>query len=103
MANKADELTESLVQVIWIDTFGCPAGWEFREELNPGYTRVKSVGTVMAISDDFVCLAPHVSQPAGDGATQVAGHITVPRRSILEINKLELGRSFTAFSCLAPE
>ncbi|OBX36949.1 hypothetical protein A8U91_01297 [Halomonas elongata] len=73
------------VLVIWVDTFGCPPGWEFKDDIEPGYTTIHSLGEIVAINEDFICIAPHVSQPKGDGSVQLAGHLTIPRQSALKV------------------
>ena len=64
----------------WIDTYGCPQGWEFEDELDDKVTEVTSVGFVRKETNLVVVLVPHIS---GAERPQVAGHICIPRKQIL--------------------
>lgn len=71
--------------ITWVDTFGCPPGWDFLDEVESGYTTIQSIGWIEHETEDYIFLAPHKSRPASTtGRTQVAGHMTIPRRSILK-------------------
>ena len=65
----------------WVDTYGCPAGWEFEDELECNVTEVQSVGFVRKETDSVVVLVPHISSAE---RTQIAGHICIPRNQIIE-------------------
>lgn len=64
----------------WVDTYGCPQGWEFEDELEYKTTEVTSVGFVRKETDSIVVLVPHIS---GAERPQVAGHICIPRKQII--------------------
>ncbi|WP_278747662.1 MULTISPECIES: hypothetical protein [Parasutterella] len=64
----------------WVDTFGCPPGWEFEDELEYKVTEVTSVGFIRKETDTVVVLVPHIS---GADRKQIAGHICIPRKQIL--------------------
>ncbi|MDR0250209.1 MAG: hypothetical protein LBI35_02695 [Burkholderiales bacterium] len=82
----------------WLDAFGCPAGWEFEDEAETKVTAITSVGFLVKETDDFVCLAPHVS---GSDRRQIAGHISIPKKAILKIEVIS--PSPLASACLAFE
>ncbi len=42
----------------WVDTFGCPPGWEFEDELEYKVTEVTSVGFIRKETDTVVVLVP---------------------------------------------
>lgn len=65
----------------WVDTFGCPQGWEFEDEIECKVTYVYSVGFVIRETDSAVMLAPHISTAE---RPQIAGCICIPRQQILE-------------------
>lgn len=65
----------------WVDTFGCPPGWEFEDELEYKVTEVISVGFIRKETDTVVVLVPHISNAE---RKQVAGCICIPRRQIVE-------------------
>lgn len=76
----------------WVDTYGCPQGWEFEDELECRVTEVYSVGFVRKETDSVVVLIPHMSSAE---RTQIAGHICIPRQQILErktISSLSFGQ-----------
>ena len=62
----------------WVDTFGCPPGWEFEDELEYKVTEVTSVGFIRKETDTV--LVPHIS---GAERKQIAGYICIPRKQIL--------------------
>lgn len=64
----------------WVDTFGCPSGWEFEDELECVVTEVTSVGFIRKETDEVVVLIPHIS---GADRKQIAGHICIPRKQIV--------------------
>ncbi|MCM1513357.1 MAG: hypothetical protein NC112_09680 [Oxalobacter formigenes] len=64
----------------WIDTFGCPLGWEFEDEFETKTTKVRSVGFVLKETEEFIVLVPHIS---GSERRQLAGHISIPRQQII--------------------
>lgn len=69
------------IEVIkWVDTFGCPQGWEFEDELECKAVEVTSVGFVYKESDSMVVLVPHRSSAE---RPQVAGYIGIPVRHII--------------------
>jgi len=69
------------IEVIkWVDTFGCPQGWEFEDELECKAVEVTSVGFVFKESDSMVVLVPHRSSAE---RPQVAGYIGIPVRQII--------------------
>lgn len=76
----------NLVLIEWVDAFGCPAGWEFENEVEPSVTSVQSVGFILKETDEFVFLAPHVSTTKD--RQQIAGHMAVPKKQILKMNRL---------------
>ncbi|WP_251570095.1 hypothetical protein [Parasutterella muris] len=67
--------------VKWVDTFGCPPGWEFEEDVEYEITTVFSVGFVKEENERMVVLIPHMSSA---GRKQVAGYICIPRQQIIE-------------------
>lgn len=71
---------EKIELIEWIDTFGCPAGWEFEDEFEAKTTLVKSVGFVLQEDEKLVVLVPHIS---GAERKQLAGHISIPRQQIV--------------------
>lgn len=81
-----------LAMVTWVDTFGCPGGWEFQDEFEPGYTTVTSVGHIEH-QEDYVVLVPHMSCPASGERVQLAGHMTIPRCQIRKIEALTFSSS----------
>lgn len=64
----------------WVDTFGCPPGWEFEDELEYKVTEVTSVGFIRKETDTVVVLVPHIS---GAERKQIAGYICIPRKQII--------------------
>ncbi len=80
-----------LVAVEWIDSFGCPAGWEFEDEVEPAVTTVKTIGFLLKETDDFLFLVPHISTT--NGRRQLAGHLAVPKLQIVQRGRV------TSFSC----
>ncbi len=80
-----------LVAVEWVDAFGCPAGWEFEDEVEPAVTTVKTVGFLLKETDDFLFLVPHISTT--NGRRQLAGHLAVPKLQIVQRCLV------TSFSC----
>lgn len=81
---------EQILVVEWIDAFGCPAGWEFEDEAEVKFTTVHSVGYLLKEDADCLFLAPHVSSPGEGQRRQLAGHIAIPRRSIISSKVISL-------------
>ena len=82
---------QPVVAIEWIDSFGCPAGWEFEDEVEPKTTTVKTIGFLLRETDDFLFIAPHLS--TASERRQIAGHMAVPRRQIIRATIV------TSFSC----
>lgn|GEM_PF-3650680 len=78
-----------------IDAFGCPAGWEFEDEVEPAITTVKTIGFLMKETDEFFFVVPHFSTT--NGRKQFAGHLAVPKLQVLKSVRL------TSFSYLDAE
>jgi len=51
---------ERLHIVIWDDTFGVPAGWQFEEDIERTTNRVHSVGRLICSNEESFTLAPHL-------------------------------------------
>jgi hypothetical protein len=81
----------SVVAIEWIDSFGCPPGWEFEDEVEPKTTTIKTIGFLLRETDDFIFVAPHIS--TASERRQIAGHMAVPRRQIIRAAVV------TSFSC----
>lgn len=72
-----------IVKIKWIDSSTAPTGWEYRDELsslNPAIC--ETVGYVTEKTKQYVTICSTVSE------AQILGRITIPRKSILKINKL---------------
>ncbi|MCA9090811.1 MAG: hypothetical protein KDA90_19490 [Planctomycetaceae bacterium] len=80
-----------LIAIEWVDSFGCPPGWEFEDEVEPTITTVKTVGFLMRENDHFVLVAPHVS--TASDRRQLAGHMAIPKQQIVQSVVV------TSFSC----
>lgn len=76
-----------MMLVEWEDTFGCPAGWEFEDEVSVSTSRILSLGWKTQESDDYLFLCPHRSRPR-EGRVQVAGHIAIPKRQIIAVREV---------------
>lgn len=81
----------SVVAIEWIDSFGCPPGWEFEDEVEPKTTTIRTIGFLLRETDDFLFIAPHIS--TASDRRQIAGHMAVPRRQIIRAEVV------TSFSC----
>lgn len=79
-------MSNDLLLIEWEDTFGCPAGWEFEDQVEPSVTTVRSVGFLIKETEQFLFLAPHVSTTSD--RRQLAGHIAVPKRQIVKTERL---------------
>lgn len=77
--------TEALVRVEWLDTHGCPAGWQFEDEAEFDVSRVMSVGYLIRETDEMLVLAPHVARPDGGERRQLAGVIAIPRCQVVSL------------------
>lgn len=66
----------------WVDSFGCPAGWEFLDEVEFKTTTITSIGFLVHQDDEKIVIAPHVSSSE---KRQIAGHIAIPRQQILKV------------------
>jgi hypothetical protein len=82
-----------VIAIEWEDSFGCPAGWEFEDEVRPSTTTVNTIGFLISETDEFVFVAPHVS--TASDRRQIAGHMAVPKRQIIR------SWTVTSFSCRA--
>jgi hypothetical protein len=74
---------EQIEMVEWVDSFGCPAGWEFEDEAALRHTTIQSVGYLLKDDAQFVFLAPHISAVSETERRQLAGHIAIPKLSIV--------------------
>lgn len=73
------------VLVEWIDSHGCPAGWEFLDDLTPAPPlRCFTLGFILFKRPDFLTLVQT------DGANQIMGRMTIPTRAIMRTQKLRL-------------
>ena len=80
-----------VIAIEWEDSFGCPAGWEFEDEVEPKTTTIKTIGFLILETDGFLFVAPHIS--TASERRQLAGHMAVPKRQIIR------SRVVTCFSC----
>ena len=77
-----------LVLIEWADSFGCPHGWQFADNVKPEPTIVHSVGWLLKETKEYKFLAPHINKPGTTERPQIAGYITIPvgaikRQSVL--------------------
>lgn len=82
-----------VIAIEWVDSFGCPPGWEFEDEADPKITTIKTIGFLLRETEDFFFVAPHIS--TASERRQIAGHMAVPRRQIIR------SEIVTSFSCQA--
>jgi hypothetical protein len=84
-----------LVIVDWVDSYGCPAGWEsLKFDTDLRCLHVRSVGWLLQDGRESKTLVPHLSDPAYSSTNpQAAGRLTIPTRSILKIHTLTDPRS----------
>lgn len=78
-----------LVLIEWEDSFGCPQGWQYADEVTPEPTIVHSVGWLLRETKHYKFIAPHMNKPGSSDRPQIAGYITIPvgaivRQSILK-------------------
>lgn len=83
-----------LVAVEWLDAAGCPQGWVLCDESRPGLTEIQSVGWVMDETDDYLCIAPTISDGSKGQAPGVMGMITIPKACIVKRCSLNRALSF---------
>lgn len=86
MINKK---AKTLKIFIWDDAFGIPAGWEHKEDIELGVSRVCSVGFLINETEDAITIAPHIGGH-NRKRQQYAGVITIPKRQIVTISSFEL-------------
>ena len=67
-----------LVLIEWADSFGCPQGWHFADEVTPAPTVVHSVGWLLKETKEYKLLAPHINKPGTSERPQIAGYIIIP-------------------------
>ena len=84
---KSKNLNNKLLAIEWVDTFGCPEGWQFESEIVPKITTVISVGFLFKETDDFFFIVPHIS--TAENAKQFAGHLSVPKKQVVDIVLVE--------------
>ena len=73
----------ALICVRWIDSLGCPRGWESIDEARSTECAIiESIGWVVAHDKKAVQLAPHVSSVGGKKGG-VMGHMTIPLVCVL--------------------
>jgi hypothetical protein len=79
-----------LVLVDWVDSYGCPAGWEnLKQDGDPGPLHVRSVGWLVQDGKKSKTIVPHISDPAYPSTCpQACGRLTIPVQSILKMYKL---------------
>ncbi|KPC52526.1 hypothetical protein [Amantichitinum ursilacus] len=75
-------MRQKIVLVIWIDSFGCPAGCQFEHEAELAGVEIKGVGMLLRRTRRFIFLVPHPLDPGVKGRKQLAGRIAIPRRQI---------------------
>lgn len=92
---------EKLILVEWEDSFGCPSGWEFEDEVEVRTTTVRTVGWLVRETEGALLVVPHLSAP-GHGRRQFAGYIGIPKRQIVSWREIDLTSS-SGPSCLQPE
>ena len=86
-----------LLLVEWVDSAGCPAGWQHAEDVTPAMAIVQSVGWLLKETKEFLFLAPHINKTGTSDRPQIAGHITIPRgvvkrQSILRVTSSSRSR-----------
>ena len=79
-----------LVLVDWVDSYGCPSGWEsLKQEDDLGPLHIRSVGWLVQNGKESKTIIPHLSDPKYPSANpQACGRLTIPVRSILKIYKI---------------
>lgn len=75
----------ALVLVEWEDSAQPSSSWQFLEDVGaPPAVRCRSVGWLIANTEDVRVLAPNMGAVGGD-APQVSGVITIPSRAVLRM------------------
>lgn len=74
-----------LVYVEWYDAHGCGDFWGDAPEPNdqPKALVVRSIGWIVAESDDAIVVAPHFANPAT--GPQIVGDMTIPKGCVVRM------------------
>lgn len=80
---------EVLKIFVWDDAFGCPAGWQFKEDIEKGVSRVYSVGFLIQETKNTLTIAPHIGGTNRENQ-QYSGVLTIPKRQIVAIFSFSL-------------
>ncbi len=81
-------LSFDLVMVEWLDSRR-GEGWVRLNELDATATKCRSVGWVVAKSDDSLTLAGHL----GEDPDQCCGDLTIPQRAISSVRHLKVTKT----------
>jgi hypothetical protein len=65
----------------WVDSLGCPQGWQLLEDTKAVFVRIQSVGWVIDETSEAITLAPHLGF-IGEEPNQAQGIMTIPKRCI---------------------
>ena len=77
-----------LICVKWIDSVGCPRGWELLDDArSTDCSVIESIGWVVKHDKQAVQIAPHVSSVNGKQGG-VMGHMTIPLVSVLTFSSV---------------
>lgn len=71
--------------IVWEDAFGCPEGWQRKDEVQYQTSIVHSVGFVIAETQTSLTIAPHITGKK-QNSQQVAGCISLPKRQIISVS-----------------
>jgi hypothetical protein len=74
-----------LVEIEWMDSYGCSIRWQRIEDCRPEVMVCRSVGWLIYDGKDNKVIVPHLTKSGDQGC----GDITIPVKAITEIRKLK--------------
>jgi len=88
MAKKSTTNGYRLVYVLWQDSCGASARWQFLDESDPERVVCSSVGWLVYDGKDCKRIVPHLVTPE-DGRSQGCGDMTIPTSAIRKLVTLK--------------
>lgn len=90
---RQEEVTQPLVLIEWLDSFGCSANWQNIQIESVAPLVCRSVGWLVYDGADCKVVVPHLTDPKHQFATQQGcGDMTIPVCAIVSVRRLGLGK-----------
>ena len=79
-------MTQRVVMVEWLDSYGCSTNWTELDGIQPQSMMCRSVGWLVYEDDRNLVIVPHVtSRDHAHAEQQGCGDMTIPRPAVVSV------------------